>query len=311
MKIKPELLLTKDQDIFIYNKILVTGLDTTLINYITGFFVNEFKDKNFHIDTSGEINVNQTGNLFSENKTLFLLKENIGKLDYNDNLLQEDQFLIISSSNSNKINKIKSEYIKSKHCLVVECYNLSRIAKKTILSDFVEKKAMHLSSDVFWYVIENFNDEYVLLLNQLTSLSLFGKRFESVKDIEGVVGLENKIEINKIFFCILGDNKTLVDLYKHNILSQGDFYILLNSLKLYLEMISSSLNKDEVLAKFPKYLFNEKGNFIKIYNLLDYKKILLLYKNIFKAEGLIRKNPNLYLDVGMRFLLNTKKIITS
>ena len=127
MKIKPELLLTKNQDVFIYNKILVTGLDTTLINYITGFFVNEFKDKNFHIDTSGEINVNQTGNLFSENKTLFLLKENIGKLDYNEHSLKEDQFLLISSSNSNKINKIKSEYVKSKNCLVVECYSLNRI----------------------------------------------------------------------------------------------------------------------------------------------------------------------------------------
>ena len=311
MKIKPELLLTENQNIFIYNKILVTGLDTTLINCITRFIVNEFKDKKFHIDTSGEIDVKQTGNLFSENKTLFLLKENIGKLDYNEDSLKEDQFLLISSPNSNKINKTKSEYVKSKNCLVVECYNLNRIAKKTILADFVEKKTMHLSSDVFWYIVENFNDEYVLLLNQLTSLSLFSKRFETVKDVEGVVYLENKIEINKIFFCILGNNKTLVDLYKHNILSQGDFYILLNSLKLYLEMISSSLNKDEALAKFPKYLFNEKGSFIKIYNLLDYKKILLLYKNIFKAEGLIRKNPNLYLDIGMRFLLNTKKIITS
>ena len=90
-----------------------------------------------------------------------MLKENIGKLDYNEHSLKEDQFLLISSSNSNKINKIKSEYIKSKHCLVVECYNLNRIAKKTILSDFVEKKAMHLSSDVFWYIVENFNDTYM------------------------------------------------------------------------------------------------------------------------------------------------------
>ena len=75
MKIKPELLLTENQNIFIYNKILVTGLDTTLINCITRFIVNEFKDKKFHIDTSGEIDVNQTGNLFSENKTLFVKRK--------------------------------------------------------------------------------------------------------------------------------------------------------------------------------------------------------------------------------------------
>ena len=87
--------------------------------------------------------------------------------------------------------------------------------------------------------------------------------------------------------------------------------MLLGYLKFYLEIISGSSNKEEALAKFPRYLFNEKDVFIKIYNQMNQLKTNEVYKNILKVEKTIRKQSGLFLNVGLRFLLNTKKIIIS
>ena len=123
--------------------------------------------------------------------------------------------------------------------------------------------------------------------------------------------LESKIEVSKLFFQIFKTNNILINLFNKNIYSQADFYVFLNSLKLYLGLIASSSSSNEALSKFPRYLFAEKEVFLKIYNLLDNKRIKKIYKNIIKAERLVRKNSELYLAIGSRFLINTKKIITS
>jgi hypothetical protein len=179
-----------------------------------------------------------------------------------------------------------------------------------VLRNFVEKNNMQVSNDIFWYILENFENEYVFFIKQLQTISFIGK-INSFKDLEKAVFLENKIEINKIFFHIFKKNNTIVKIFNNNIHSQNDFNILLSSTKLYLGLIINSSNKEGALALFPKYLFNEREVFLKIYNLLNKKKMAQIYRNILKAEELTRKNSSLYSAIGFRFLVNTKKIITS
>ena len=78
-----------------------------------------------------------------------------------------------------------------------------------------------------------------------------------------------------------------------------------------MDIISKSKDKEDVITKFPKFLFNEKDVFLKIYNQLNNEKVLKIYKNILKVELLVRKNSNLYFVLGLRFFLSMKKIITS
>ncbi len=103
----------------------------------------------------------------------------------------------------------------------------------------------------------------------------------------------------------------LLDVFRKNILTASDFYIFLNSLKLYLNIISNSPNQKDALNFFPKYLFNEKDVFLEIYQNLNKEKIIKIYNNIQKIERMARSNSSLLLDIGSRFLLSTKKIITS
>ena len=99
-------------------------------------------------------------------------------------------------------------------------------------------------------------------------------------------------------------------LYK-NIYSLGDFNFFLNSLKIYLGIISTSSNKEIALSKFPKYMFNEKETFLKIYNLSNKEKLKKIYKGVFRVESLVRKNSEMFDKIGLRFLINIKKIIIS
>ena len=310
MKIRPEILLNNNSDFF-YNKILVTGSDESFINYMREHIIKFFKNKNYFIDLSENYNRNLAGDLFSNKKVLFVLKEYSSKKEGSENTSLDNQSVLIASPNGKKINTVKNNFSNSKNNLVIDCYPLNRKGKELTLRQYIDKNNIDLSNDIFWYIIENFDNQYVLFIQQLKTLNLLGGRIDSVDIIEKAVFIDNKIDLSKIFFNVLRSNKYLINIFNKNIYSQADFYIFLNSLKSYLEIISSSNSKEGVLLKFPRYLFAERDVFVQIYTQLNKKKIFEIYKNISRVESLVRKNSCLYNVIGLRFLLNTKKIITS
>ena len=123
MKIKPEVFLSSTKNID-FNKILITGSDETFMAYIKNFIIEDFEKRNFFIDTSNNYNDESMGNLFSENKTLFVLsdfppKKKTSSSDSND------QNILVTSPNGKKTNTIKSKLTNDKESLVIECYSLS------------------------------------------------------------------------------------------------------------------------------------------------------------------------------------------
>ena len=309
MKIKPEVFLSSNKNI-IFNKILVTGSDESFISYVKNFIVEEFKKKKFFIDVSNNYNDGAMGNLFSENKTLFVLSDFPSNKEVNPKGL-DDKSILVASPNGKKTNLIKTKLSKDRESLVVECYSLNRSSKENTLKNYIEKNNLALSSDVFWYVVDNFDNNYVIFIKQLQMLSLFNKKINLISDVEKITFIDNKIEINKIFFNIFKENKILTKTFNKSINSLSDFYIFLNSTKIYLEIIKNSNDRDAALYNFPKYLFAEKDVFLAIYKKTNKDKLMKIYQNLSKVEFLIRKSSELYLIIGLRFFLNLKKIITS
>ena len=251
------------------------------------------------------------GELFSDKKTLFVLNNYSLKGDGFDTKNSDDQFFLIISPNNKKTGIVKGVFAKTQDALVVECYALNRGSKEAALKYFVEDNGMALSKEVFWYILDNFDNNYVIFKRQLEMLVLFNKKIDLISDIEKITFVDNKIEINKIFFNIFKENKFLTNTFNKSINSLSDFYFFLNSIKSYLEIIKNSNDRDAALYNFPKYLFAEKDVFLTIYKKINKYKLIKIYKNISKAELLIRQNSDLYLIIGLRFFLNLKKIITS
>ncbi len=309
MKIKPEVFLSSKNNID-FSKILITGSDESFIAYVKNFVIKGFKKRGFFVDISDNYKGGLMGSLFSENKTLFVLS------DFPTNKATPDtspdnESVLVASPNGKKTNTIKSTLTKDKNSLVVECYSLNRNSKEKILKNCVEENGLSLSNEVFWYVVENFENNYVIFIKQIQMLSLFNKRIDFVSDVEKITFVENKIEINKIFFNIFKNKKILTNAFNKSINSLSDFYIFLNSTKLYLEIIKNSNNSESALSNFPKYLFAEKEVFLTVYKKTNKDKLIKIYKNLSKVELLARQNPELYLIIGLRFFLNLKKIIIS
>ena len=310
MKIKPEIFLLKNEDIN-YNKILICGLDEGFINFVSEYVINYFVKNNYFIEKSGFKKEGLIGDLFSDKKILYVLGDYSEKKNKLKNTDELPETVLISALNNKNINKLKAQFSRSEKNLVLECYPLNRKSKEVVLRNYIETNDLDFSSDVFWYILENLDNEYVLFVKKLEMLSLYSKNIKNIADVENAITIESKIDISKIFFQIFKKNNILIKIFNKNIFSQNDLYMLINNIKNHLNIISTSSNTPEALEKFPKYLFNEKDVFIKIFNSLDKYKINMLYKSILRAEVLIRKNSDLFSVIGLRFLLNIKKIITS
>jgi hypothetical protein len=309
MKIKPEVFLSSKKNL-IFNRILVTGSDESLISFVKNFIIEDFKKRGFFVDISNNYNDRSMGNLFSEKKTLFVLSDFPTNKEVNSEEL-DNKSILVASPNGKKTNLIKSKLSKDKGGLVIDCYLLNRNSKENTLKNYIEVNNLTLSNDVFWYVVDNFDNNYVIFIKQLEMLSLFDKKINLISEIEKITFVDNKIEINKIFFNIFKENKILTKTFNKGISSLADFYIFLNSTKSYLEIIKNSNNKESALYNFPKYLFAEKEVFLTIYKKTNKDKLIKIYKNLSKVELLIRQSSELYLVIGLRFFLNLKKIITS
>ena len=136
MKIKPEFFLSSKKNI-VFNKILVTGSDESFISYVKNFIMENFKKRGFFVDVSNNYNDGSMGNLFSENKTLFVLSDfpTNKEITFKD---PDNKSILVASANGKKTNLIKSKLSKDKESLVVECYSLNRSSKESTLKNYIE-----------------------------------------------------------------------------------------------------------------------------------------------------------------------------
>ena len=75
-------------------------------------------------------------------------------------------------------------------------------------------------------------------------------------------------------------------------------------------MIDSETAED-YKKKIPRYLFKEKDYLIEIYKKYNFKKKKKILSLLSNMERVLRKNSNLSVAYGLRFVLNIKKITIS
>ena len=73
-----------------------------------------------------------------------------------------------------------------KDAVIVECYQLNRKSKELTLKHYIDNNQIELSANVFWYVVDKFDNNYVIFINQLDTLSLFKKKVDLVSDAEKI-----------------------------------------------------------------------------------------------------------------------------
>ena len=85
---------------------------------------------------------------------------------------------------------------------------------------------------------------------------------------------------------------------------------ILTVLNIFSYLIINNNNQDEFEKNIPKYLFREKGFLIDLFKKFNKSKKNSLLNLLLKTEKEMRMTGDLSLVLGLRFLLNFKKLTT-
>ena len=114
-----------------------------------------------------------------------------------------------------------------------------------------------------------------------------------------------------LFFQMFKKNSEIIEMYKDKIVSNTDVNELYYSCKYFCQLIIDSTNVEDYNKKIPRYLFKEKNYLVEVYKKYDLKKKKKILNILSNMEKILRKDGNLSIAYGLRFILNIKKITVS
>ena len=109
----------------------------------------------------------------------------------------------------------------------------------------------------------------------------------------------------------MGTYEDIINTYNSKITNQAEANKFYFTIKKFTNLIIDNEEKKDFEKNIPKYLFREKNTLVSIFQSFNYKKKKSLINLLFKTDIAMRKNASLSVVIGLRFLLNFKKIIIS
>ena len=297
----------KDTNVF-----LISGNEKTFIEKIKDFLIEAFRaDNSIEVIRIENVkSVDENVGLFS-NKRLFVINGIDGlNIEYLKLLVEKDDYFIFVAENSTKNNSVKRLFTNQKNCSLVECYELDKTAKTKILNKFLNDNNIKLDKNLFWYLVEVLDNKYGLLEKELYKIREIDTKDISYQNLNKLISKNVSLD-DKIFFKLLEKNELIINSYNEKITNHTEFNNMFFSIKQFINLIITSDNEDDFQKNIPRYLFREKKIFLNMFKKITSEKKRLLINLMFKTEGLIRKNNNFSTVLGLRFLLNLRKIFIS
>lgn len=312
MRIDPLSIILSNNHILNKKFYFVSGNELTLIEKITKTLIEKYKKKDnvsiISIDTIEDF-VDEKG-LF-ENKKVFLGRNCKGINEKNFNKLKNtESIFIFIQENSQKIKKIKSIFAKDKESFLIDCYELDKNTKTRILNDFINKKKLNINKELFWFLVEKLDNKYMFLENSLYKIIGLENIDITLENIKKLLIIDDSAK-ERIFFNLFKKNQEIIKFYREKIITPSDVNGFYYYCKFFCLLIVESNSENEYKNKIPAYLFRDRNFLIEIYKKYNSKKRKLLLNLLSKTERVLRKENDLSLMFGLRFLLNIKKITIS
>ena len=312
MKIEPISVLL-NENFKIDKKIyFISGNEKTLMQKIKATIVGKYqKNTNASIDNIDTIKdfVEEVG-LFEDHK-IILVNGSKGIDEKNlENIKNSHGVFIFIDENSQKIKKIKSLFNKDKDSYLIDCYELEKDSKIKLLKKHLNDSGLNISQDIYWLLVDKLDNKYSFFENSLSQIIELGAKDLTVDIVKKLLTNSDSGK-EKVFFNLLKKNKEIVDLYRNTIVNKTDVNEFYFYVKFLCQLIIESKNEDEYQKKIPIYLFKEKYRLIDIFRKYNLRKKILLIGLLSSTERFLRKESNLSLVFGLRFLLNIKKITIS
>tara|TARA_B100000989_G_scaffold189837_1_gene142946 strand:- start:491 stop:1429 length:939 start_codon:yes stop_codon:yes gene_type:complete len=301
-------------DNFIPNKkfYFISGNEHTLMEKIGDLITRWYKDnEKATIKNLNSINDFVDEAELFENKSIYVIK-NCKGLDEKslEKIRHTSGSFVFIQENSQKLKKLKNYFINDKDSYLVDCYELDRSSKIKILNRFINISKIKINQDIYWILIDKLDNKYIFFENCLNKILELNPKDITIENIKKILTIDDSGK-EKIFFNLLKKNKDIVELYKDKIITISDVNDLYYYSRFHCQLIIDSENENQYNKKIPIYLFREKNYLMDIYRKYNSRKKKLLLKLLLSTEHILRKQSSLSLAVGMRFILNIKKITIS
>ncbi len=312
MRIDPLNLITGNKG---YNKkfYFITGNEKTLMEMVCDNIIENFsKNSSIKINKIKELDSNYTSVELFHDRCLNIVSDvsGITKSDLESLSENNSDIYVFIKENSPKTNLKKKLFLERGDSYIIDCYEMTREQKGFVLKDFINKFGLSLDKSLYWVLIERLENKYGLFINELNKISKLKRKNIKLGDIEKLISLTGSGK-EKIFFEILNENKKLIEIYNKKISNQDDVYDFYYVFKQFCNLILNNINQSDFEKNIPKYLFREKSFLINIFQRYDNRKKIALLKLLLKTEKSFRKEVGLTNMMGLRFLLNFRKITIS
>ena len=312
MKIEPISILL-NENFKIDKKIyFISGNEKTLMQKIKATIVGKYqKNTNARIDNIDTIKdfVEEVG-LFEDHK-IILVNGSKGIDEKNlENIKNSHGVFIFIDENSQKIKKIKSLFNKDNDSYLIDCYELEGESRIRIIKKFLSDNNINISQDIFWLLVDKLDSKYSFFENSLNQILELDEKNLTLDNVKKLLTISDSGK-EKLFFSLFKKNMDIVNLYRNKVVTSTDVNKFYYYIKFYCKLIIESKNEDEYQKKIPVYLFKEKHKLLDIFRKYNSRKKKLLISLLSSTENILRKDSNLSLVFGLRFLLNIKKITIS
>ena len=312
MKIDPLSILLNKEFKLDKNFYFISGNEISLIEKMSAIIIQRYqKLENIYLKKVESIeSVTDDLGLF-ESKKIFLIR-NCKDIDEKilDKFREQNNVFVFVQENSQKIKKIKNIFTKDKDSFLVDCYELDKNSKVKIINALLESSNKEIEKDIYWFLVEKLDNRYAFLENSLIKILELDQKDINFINIKKLLTIDNMGK-DKVFFNIFKKNSKIVEVYREKIVTNSDVNEFYYYCKFFCQLIIDSKNEEEYNKKIPMYLFREKSFFLDIYRRFNSQKKKLLLNLLLSSEGILRKENNLSLVFGLRFILSIKKITIS
>ena len=289
----------------------ISGNEETLIQRLKEELILKIREKkDYSIEKIKNIsNKDKSVGLFQKNK-LYIVSEPTN-LDQKTILSNDESgdIFIFTFANSPKNNQSKKFFLNNSNALIFDCYELNKEQKVKIINWYFNNLDYKLNENTYWSLVERLDNRFAFLENDLRKINAL-KHKRGDEDILNLISNNNN-DIEKLFFKIFESNEKIVKSYNEKITNINELNSLYYSIKQFCLLILSHEKSKEFENNIPRYLFREKGIFLKIFNKFNKKKRVFLLSLLYKTERSMRVNQGLSLVTGLRFVLSLKKITIS
>ena len=288
----------------------ISGNEITLMDKIKDLIIKNLKKDLFEIQIVRNLkSINQDISLFNKKK-LYITNDIDGVQESVINSFDSDNIFLFYCENSPKTNSIKKKFLSQEKYFLIDCYELNKDTKIKIVNNFLFNNGLEIEKKLFWSFVDMLDNKYMLLEKELKKIKEIHPKNINYNTLIKTVSKIDLVD-DKIFFKLIDTNESIINTYNSKITNQAEANKFYFTIKKFTNLIIDNEDEKDFEKNIPKYLFREKKTLVSIYQRFSFKKKKSLIDLLFKTDIAMRKNAALSVVIGLRFLLNLKKIIIS